>query len=270
MASRSTIEDLLAIMARLRDRERGCPWDIEQDFASIAPYTIEEAYEVADAIQRGALGELCDELGDLLLQVVFHAQMAREQGAFGFDDVVAAICDKMIRRHPHVFGDAVVANAAEQTLRWEELKQAERAGRADASILADIPRGLPEWIRARKLQKRAASVGFDWPDARAVLAKLDEELAELRHEIDSGAARAKVEDEFGDVLFVLANLARKLDIDPGAALRGANAKFERRFRRMEQVAAASGEALQELPLSAQEALWSDARQADHDGRLPPG
>lgn len=269
MASRSTIDDLLAIMARLRDRERGCPWDIEQDFASIAPYTIEEAYEVADAIQRGALGELCDELGDLLLQVVFHAQMAREQGAFEFNDVVAAICDKMVRRHPHVFGDATVADAAEQTLRWEELKQAERAGRADASILGDIPRGLPEWIRARKLQKRAAGVGFDWPGATEVLAKLDEELGELRHEIDTGAARARIEDEFGDVLFVMCNLARKLDIDPGAALRGANAKFERRFRRMEQVAAARGEALAELPLAAQEALWSDARQADHEGQLPP-
>lgn len=267
MASQSTIDDLLAIMARLRDPVRGCPWDIEQDFASIAPYTIEEAYEVADAIQRGALGELCDELGDLLLQVVFHAQMAREQGAFGFDDVVAAICDKMIRRHPHVFGDATVADAAEQTLRWEELKQAERAGGVDASILGDIPRGLPEWIRARKLQKRAASVGFDWPGATEVLAKLDEELGELRQEIDSGGARAKIEDEFGDVLFVLANLARKLDIDPGAALRGANAKFERRFRRMEQVAAAHGDTLERMPLDAQEALWSQARQADHEGQL---
>ena len=269
MASRSTIDDLLAIMARLRDPERGCPWDIEQDFASIAPYTIEEAYEVADAIQRGALGELCDELGDLLLQVVFHAQMAREQGAFEFNDVVAAICDKMVRRHPHVFGDATVADAAEQTLRWEELKRAERAERGDASILADIPRGLPEWIRARKLQKRAAGVGFDWPGAAEVLAKLDEEIGELRHEIDTGAARAKLEDEFGDVLFVMCNLARKLDIDPGAALRGANAKFERRFRRMEQVAGARGESLAQVPLAAQEALWSEARQADHEGQLPP-
>ena len=267
MASRSTIDELLAIMARLRDRERGCPWDVEQDFASIAPYTIEEAYEVADAIQRGALGELCDELGDLLLQVVFHAQMASEQGAFAFDDVVRAICDKMVRRHPHVFGDATVADADAQTLAWEQHKRAERAGDTDASALAGIGRGLPEWIRARKLQKRAAAVGFDWPDTAQVLAKLDEELAELRHEIDGAAARARIEDEFGDVLFVMSNLARKLDIDPGAALRGANAKFERRFRAMEQHAAAAGCGLDGMPLEQQEALWSQVREADHEGRL---
>ncbi len=267
MASPSTIDDLLEIMARLRDRERGCPWDIEQTFASIAPYTIEEAYEVADAIDRHALGELCDELGDLLLQVVFHAQMASEQGAFDFGDVVAAICDKMVRRHPHVFGDAKVADAEAQTKAWEEHKRAERSGDADRSLLAGISRGLPEWIRSRKLQKRAAAVGFDWPEVGQVLAKLDEELAELRHEIDVDAQRARVEDEFGDVLFVLSNLARKLDIDPGSALRGANAKFERRFRHMEQVASARGDELAGLPLDAQESLWSQARVADHDGRL---
>jgi ATP diphosphatase len=267
MASPSTIESLLAIMARLRDRERGCPWDIEQDFASIAPYTIEEAHEVADAIQRGALDELRDELGDLLLQVVFHAQMAAEQGAFGFADVVAAICDKMVRRHPHVFGDAKVADAEAQTRAWEEHKRAERSGDVDRSVLAGISRGLPEWIRARKLQKRAAGVGFDWPDVGQVLIKLDEELGELRHEIDSGAARAKVEDEFGDVLFVMSNLARKLDIDPGAALRGANAKFERRFRQMEQLAAERGEDFGGLTLDDQELLWARARVADHEGKL---
>lgn len=267
MASTSTIDDLLSIMARLRDPAGGCPWDLEQDFRTIAPYTIEEAYEVADAIERGALDELRDELGDLLLQVVFHAQMAREQGAFGFDDVVAAICDKMVRRHPHVFGDESVADAAEQTERWERHKAAERAARGDPSLLADIPRGLPEWLRARKLQKRAASVGFDWPGAAPVLAKLEEELAELRAEIDSGAPREKLEDEFGDVLFVLSNLARKLDIDPGSALRRANAKFERRFRWMEQTLAARGGQLTGLPLEVQEQLWSQARRRDHDGEL---
>lgn len=269
MASTSTIEDLLAIMARLRDPERGCPWDVQQDFASIAAYTIEEAYEVADAIDRQALGELRDELGDLLLQVVFHSQMAREQGAFEFKDVVASICDKMVRRHPHVFGDAVVADAAAQTLAWEQLKRAER-DQTDPSVLAEIPRGLPEWIRARKLQKRAASVGFDWPTAAQVLSKLDEELGELREEIDTDAGRERIQDEFGDVLFVLSNLARKLDIDPGAALRGANAKFERRFRHMETMLGKDGQSLEQLSLEQQEALWSTARQADHRGQLGGG
>lgn len=267
MASRSTIDELLTIMARLRDPQGGCPWDLEQDFRTIAPYTIEEAYEVADAIERGALDELRDELGDLLLQVVFHAQMAREQGAFGFDEVVASICDKMVRRHPHVFADAVVADAAEQTELWERHKAAERAARGDGSLLADIPRGLPEWLRARKLQKRAASVGFEWPGPEAVLAKLDEELVELRAEIVAGAPRAKLEDEFGDVLFVLSNLARKLDIDPGTALRGANAKFERRFRWMEQAVVREGGRLEDMPLEQQEALWDEARQRDHEGEL---
>jgi nucleoside triphosphate diphosphatase len=266
MASPSTIEQLLAIMARLRDPERGCPWDLEQNFSSIAPYTIEEAFEVADAIERNALGDLRDELGDLLLQVVFHAQMASEQQAFDFSDVVASICDKMVRRHPHVFGDAVVKDAAAQTVAWEELKRAER-DHPDPSVLADIPHGLPEWIRARKLQKRAASVGFDWPDADQVLSKLDEELGELRHEIDTKAPRERLQDEFGDVLFVMCNLARKLDIDPGAALRGANAKFERRFRHMETMEATAGQSLQELTLEQQETLWSAARQADHRGEL---
>jgi nucleoside triphosphate diphosphatase len=267
MASKSTIAELLAIMARLRDPERGCPWDIEQDFRSIAPYTIEEAYEVADAIDRGALGELREELGDLLLQVVFHARMAEEQGAFDFSDVVAAICDKMIRRHPHVFGEAKVADAAAQTEAWERMKSAER-GAADPSALAGIPRGLPEWMRALKLQKRAARVGFDWPGPAEVLAKLDEEIAELRVEIDAGAPADKLEDELGDVLFVACNLARKLDLDPSAALRRANAKFERRFRHMEALAARSGRSLDvSMALAEQDALWNIARQADHRGEL---
>lgn len=263
MASPSTIDDLLRIMAQLRDPERGCPWDVQQTYASIAPYTIEEAYEVADAIDRNAIGELCDELGDLLLQVVFHAQMASEAGHFTFADVVAAICDKMIRRHPHVFGDAKVDDADAQTLAWERIKRAER--KADDSLLADIPRGLPEWIRARKLQKRAASIGFDWPDARHVLHKLDEELSELHQEI-AGGQQARIEDEFGDVLFVLCNLARKLDIDVSTALRGANAKFERRFRHMEQISA-DGKPLVERKLAEQEALWERAKASDHRGEL---
>jgi ATP diphosphatase len=267
MASNSTIAELLAIMARLRDPERGCPWDVAQDFRSIAPYTIEEAYEVADAIDRDALGELREELGDLLLQVVFHARMAEEQGAFDFSDVVAAICDKMIRRHPHVFGEAKVADAAAQTEAWERMKSAER-GAADPSALAGIPRGLPEWMRALKLQKRAARVGFDWPGPAEVLAKLDEEIAELRAEIAAVAPRDKLEDELGDVLFVACNLARKLDLDPSAALRRANAKFERRFRHMEALATRSGRSLGvSMPLAEQDALWNIARQADHRGEL---
>lgn len=267
MASNSTIAELLAIMARLRDPERGCPWDIEQDFRSIAPYTIEEAYEVADAIDRGALGELRDELGDLLLQVVFHARMAEEQGAFDFSDVVAAICAKMVRRHPHVFGDAQIADAAAQTEAWERMKSAER-GAGDPSALAGVSRGLPEWMRALKLQKRAARVGFDWPGPSEVLAKLDEEIGELRAEIAHGSPRDKLEDELGDVLFVACNLARKLDIDPSTALRRANAKFERRFRHMEMLAADAGRELgPAMPLAEQDALWNIARQADHRGEL---
>lgn len=267
MASNSTIAELLAIMARLRDPERGCPWDIEQDFRSIAPYTIEEAYEVADAIDRGALGELRDELGDLLLQVVFHARMAEEQGAFDFSDVVAAICAKMVRRHPHVFGDAQIADAAAQTEAWERMKSAER-GAGDPSALAGVSRGLPEWMRVLKLQKRAARVGFDWPGTAEVLAKLDEEIGELRAEIAHGSPRDKLEDELGDVLFVACNLARKLDIDPSTALRRANAKFERRFRHMEMLAADAGRELgPAMPLAEQDALWNIARQADHRGEL---
>ncbi len=268
MTNPHPIERLLEIMARLRDRERGCPWDIEQTFATIAPYTIEEAYEVADAIDRGDLAALKDELGDLLLQVVFHAQMAREQGAFAFDDVVAAICDKMVRRHPHVFGDADIADAEAQTAAWEETKRREReaAGENDGSALAGISRGLPEWMRAIKLQKRAARVGFDWPGVQPVIAKLQEEIEEVRAEFAAKAAgdaqaQARLEDEIGDLLFVCANLARHADVDPGAALRRANLKFEHRFRAMEALAQAEGRALAELDLDAQEALWDRAKAA---------
>ena len=252
---------VLDVMARLRDREHGCPWDVEQNFRTIAPYTIEEAYEVADAIDRKDLVSLKDELGDPLLQVVFHARMAEEQGAFAFDDVVAAISDKMVRRHPHVFAGATVEDADAQTAAWERDKAAERAARgdADASALAGIARGLPEWQRAVKLQKRAARVGFDWPDAGPVFDKLHEEIEELRAEFARGAGHAQLEDELGDVLFVCANLARHGKVDVGAALRRANAKFERRFRRMEALAAAEGVDLSSLPLSGQDAYWDRAK-----------
>lgn len=254
----ASITELLAIMARLRDPERGCPWDLAQDFASIAPYTIEEAYEVADAIERGDYADLREELGDLLLQVVFHARMAEEQGLFDFAGVVAAICQKMIRRHPHVFGDAVVADAAEQTRAWEAHKAQERG--PSESLLDGIARGLPEFARAIKLQKRAARAGFDWPELAPVLAKLGEELDELRSEVQAGAPPQRIADELGDVLFVCANLARHLDIDPAAALRATNAKFERRFRRMEQLAREAGQRLDELDLAAQDRLWEQAKR----------
>lgn len=266
----SSIDRLLTIMARLRDPQRGCPWDVEQTFATIAPYTIEEAYEVADAIDRGDLADLKDELGDLLLQVVFHSCMAQEQGAFAFDDVVAAISDKMVRRHPHVFGDVSVADAEAQTVAWEEHKRLEREdnGHQDRSALAGIARGLPEWQRAVKLQKRAARVGFDWPDVTPVFAKLHEEIDEVRAEFaalqtDPGdaVARDRLEDEIGDVLFVCANLARHAQVDVGAALRRANLKFERRFRAMEALADAEAGGLAGLSLQEQDRYW-DRVKAD--------
>ncbi len=265
------IAELLEIMARLRDPERGCPWDVKQDFASVAPYTVEEAYEVADAIARGDMADLRDELGDLLLQVVFHARMAQEAGHFAFADVVAAISDKMLRRHPHVFGDATVEDAGAQTVAWEEHKRQERLARGDAdtSALAGIARGLPEWQRAVKLQKRAAAVGFDWPGPAPVIAKLHEEIEEVRVEFDAVAAgdsaRDRLEDELGDVLFVVANLTRHAKVDFGAALRRANHKFERRFRRMEALAAAEGTTLAGQSLAAQDAYWNRAKAEEKAG-----
>ncbi|WP_257389478.1 nucleoside triphosphate pyrophosphohydrolase [Tahibacter caeni] len=255
----ASIDELLAIMAALRNPAGGCPWDLQQNFATIAPYTIEEAYEVADAIDRGDMAALCDELGDLLFQVVFHAQMAREAGHFDFGDVVAAICAKMLRRHPHVFGEAAVADAQAQTVAWEAHKRAERAARGedDRSALAGISRGLPEWQRALKLQKRAATVGFDWPDVEPVLAKLHEEIDEVRTEFADGADPARLTDEIGDLLFVCVNVARHANVDVSTALRHANAKFERRFRRMEQLAGDGG--LAALDLAAQDRLWDAAK-----------
>lgn len=268
------IARLLAIMARLRDPDGGCPWDLEQDFSTIAPYTVEEAYEVADAIDRHDLPALKDELGDLLLQVVFHAQMAQEQGAFAFGDVVEAICDKMVRRHPHVFGPstgsgpvASFADAQAQTANWDAIKAAERkaAGEDDTSALAGISRGLPEWQRAVKLQSRAARVGFDWPGTAPVIDKLHEEIDEVRVELAAAPSPerdARLEDEIGDLLFVAANLARHAKVDVGGALRRANLKFERRFRAMEALATAEGTTMSALSLDQQEALWARVKQRE--------
>jgi tetrapyrrole methylase family protein/MazG family protein/ATP diphosphatase len=262
MAETPALSQLLAIMARLRDREHGCPWDIEQTFATIAPYTVEEAYEVADAIERGDMGELKEELGDLLLQVVFHARIAEEAGLFAFDDVAQAISDKMVRRHPHVFEDANYRDVAEQTRAWEETKAAERAAKGKAqSLLDDVPRGLPALTRAVKLTKRAARVGFDWPSTAEVLTKLKEEIAELEVEIAAGD-QAKARDELGDVLFVLANLARKLDIEPEDALRSSNAKFVRRFNYIEQALAGRGSSPEQSNLEEMDGLWNEARAMD--------
>ncbi len=266
-AGERPIDRLLAVMRRLRDPEGGCPWDVEQDFASIAPYTVEEAYEVADAIGRGDFEELKQELGDLLFQVVYHAQMAAERGLFDFEEVAAAAVDKMIRRHPHVFGEARIEDAEAQRRSWEKLKAAERARKAarrggGAGVLDDLPRNLPALLLALKLQERAARVGFDWPTPAGILDKLEEEIAELRAELgrdgDPEARRAEV----GDLLFTLVNLARRLEIDPETALRLANTKFERRFRAVEAAAAARGRRLEEMSLEEMETLWREAKATD--------
>ena len=250
------IDRLLAIMARLRDPMRGCPWDREQTFATIAPYTIEEAYEVADAIERGDITALKDELGDLLFQVVFHARMAEEAGHFGFDDVAEAISDKMERRHPHVFGDAEIRSVAAQNEAWEAHKAAEREERgASASVLDGVALALPALLWAAKISRRAARIGFDWPNADSVIDKIEEELDELEEEIEDGD-RAMLEEEMGDLLFAAANLARKLDIEPETALRRATAKFDRRFRRVEALAKARGFG---PDIKALEGLWQEVK-----------
>lgn len=240
------IERLVAIMAQLRDPQHGCDWDVAQTWETIAPYTIEEAYEVADAIARNDTADLKDELGDLLLQVVFHSRIAEEAGAFTLRDVVKSISDKMARRHPHIFGDAT------RTPEWEELKARERAGKADSSALAGVAVGLPALMRSVKLQKRAARVGFDWPDPSGPLAKVFEEIEEVRR-----ADAADMEEEIGDLIFAVANWARHLGIDPEAALRDGNAKFERRFRAMEEIA---GDTFPSLSLDEQEALWRQVKR----------
>lgn len=259
---------LLDIMAKLRDPEGGCPWDLEQDFATIAPHTIEEAYEVADAIQSGDMMAVKDELGDLLFQSVFYAQMGKERGLFDFDAIAGHIADKMIRRHPHVFGEVNVATADDQVRHWEELKARERAEKAAASgkppsALDGVIAGLPALTRAIKLQKRAARVGFDWTRADEILDKIEEEIGELRAEITAGTpTKDRMQDELGDLLFALVNLARRLDIDPETALRGTNAKFDRRFRQVEAGLAAQGRSPEEASLEEMEALWVDAKRSE--------
>ncbi len=263
---RDATRRLLAIMARLRDRERGCPWDIEQDFNSIAPYTIEEAYEVADAIARRDMDDLRNELGDLLFQVVYHARMAEETGAFAWDDVVRGISDKMIRRHPHVFGDeSRDKSSKQQTADWERTKARERAGGGQAGTLAGVAAGLPALTRAVKLQNRAARVGFDWPDAGAVLDKIAEETAELVEAREDGDA-GRMKEEFGDLMFVMANLARHLGIDPEAAVRAANAKFTSRFEAIEATLAAWGRTPADSDLAEMDGLWDAAKRAERSPR----
>lgn len=256
------ISRLLIIMAALRDPNHGCPWDIEQDFASIAPYTIEEAYEVADAIARGAFDELPGELGDLLLQVVFHAQMAAEAGRFDFITVVDAVSNKLIDRHPHVFGDESRDKSAEQQVKdWEAIKAKERAGKAEKGVLDGVALGLPGLTRAVKLQNRAARVGFDWDGPADVLDKLLEESRELVEAHDS-LDHAHLTEEFGDLMFVMANLARHLQIDPEEALRQANEKFTRRFRAIEASLAAQGRRPEDSNLAEMDQLWNDAKAAE--------
>jgi MazG family protein len=259
---------LLAVMAWLRDRQHGCPWDIDQTFRTIAPYTIEEAYEVADAIERDDMPALKEELGDLLLQVVYHSQMASEMppeaGAFRFEDVAAAIADKMVDRHPHVFGDLKIADADAQTVSWEARKATERAkkkgGEQPAGALDGVARALPALLRAEKIQKRAARVGFDWKTIGPVIDKIEEELGELRVEIEAGKTdQARITDELGDVLFAVANLARHCKVDPEAALRSTNDKFEKRFRYVEQQLALQGKKPAEATLEEMEALWQAAK-----------
>lgn len=264
------IDRLLAVMARLRDPDGGCPWDLEQTYKTIAPHTIEEAYEVVDAIEKGDMGELRDELGDLLFQVVYYAQFAREEGHFDFEEIAGAITDKMISRHPHVFGEAEVRDAEQQTSKWEDHKAAERAAKAAQagaapSALDGVSPGLPGLTRAVKLQRRAARVGFDWAQAVDILDKVAEETAELRHEIETGAPKERMQDELGDLLFVLANLARRLDIDPETALRGTNAKFERRFRRVEALLTERGLNPSADLLDEMETLWRQAKAEERGG-----
>ncbi|MCF6281030.1 MAG: nucleoside triphosphate pyrophosphohydrolase [Candidatus Polarisedimenticolaceae bacterium] len=253
---------LQEIMRALRADKTGCPWDRQQSFASIAPYTIEEAYEVADAIAQGDMDELRGELGDLLFQVVFHAQMAEEAGHFGFDDVVETICEKMIRRHPHVFAGSDVADAEAQSQAWELHKAAERRQKqvdGETSQLAGVALGLPALLRAEKLQKRASQVGFDWPELSGVIAKIDEELAELKEAIAEDEGKQRLSEELGDLLFSCANLARRLDIDAETAVRDTNRKFERRFAYIEQQLSLTGIALEEASLEEMERLWNEAK-----------
>ncbi|MEM8688190.1 MAG: nucleoside triphosphate pyrophosphohydrolase [Pseudomonadota bacterium] len=258
------LETLRQIMSALRDRETGCPWDVEQDFASIAPYTIEEAYEVADAIGRGNLDDLCEELGDLLLQVIYHSQMASEEGAFSLDEVIEGISTKMVRRHPHVFGDEQTRKAGVAKGFWEKIKASEKQARGEresVSILNDVPLPLPALTRAEKLQKRAARAGFDWPDPSGAHGKVKEELAELEQAVHGGG-REQMSEEFGDLLFSMVNLARHHGIDPEEALRRANFKFTGRFQHIERQLAARGSSPETATLEEMDALWDEAKAQD--------
>lgn len=279
---RYTLDDLIAIMAQLRNPQGGCPWDLKQDFKSISPYTIEEAYEVVDAIDRGDKSDLCEELGDLLFQVVYHAQMASEEEAFVFDDVVQAISEKLVRRHPHVFGDDDLKSDVEIKVMWDRIKRQEKLAKekseqASASILDDIPVGLPALTRAVKLQNKAAKVGFDWPDASFVFDKIEEELQEVREAYSQASqegqdkeqelslrSQEKLTEEIGDLMFVITNLARHMKIDPEHAARGANNKFCSRFSYIEQELLNSGRSLDEASLEEMDALWDEAKLNEGD------
>ncbi len=263
----SEIDRLLAIMEKLRDPENGCPWDIEQTFATIAPHTIEEAYEVADAIEHEDWPHLKEELGDLLLQVVFHAQMAKDENLFEFNEVASSIAEKMLKRHPHVFGDENIETADAQTVHWEKLKEEERKAKAAEkgqeapSALDGVSPGLPALTRSLKLQKRAVRVGFDWPDVNGVLDKIREELAEVEEEVrEVNLSQERVKDEIGDLLFTVVNLARWADVDPDSALRACNVKFERRFKAMEQGVLASGKEMTDASLEEMESHWQAAKE----------
>lgn len=260
----NSMQRLLELMTRLRDPERGCPWDKEQTFATIAPYTIEEAYEVADAIERADMPALKEELGDLLFQVVFHSRMAEEQGSFAFGDVVQGICDKMERRHPHVFGTEQIGDAEQQTLAWEEHKQRERAAKqtGTSSVLDNVPVSLPALTRAAKLGKRAATVGFEWPEVQGALDKAEEELHEVRAAIADGTSPAAIEDELGDLLFCLVNICRHLKVDPEVALHKTNRKFERRFKHVETRVREQGRELTQSTLAEMDGYWDEAKRIE--------
>jgi ATP diphosphatase len=260
-----SIDRLLRIMARLRDPNGGCPWDVEQDFSTIAPHTLEEAYEVVEAIEAGDKSSLKDELGDLLFQIVFYAQMAEEEGSFTFEQIAEAIADKMIRRHPHVFGEAEMADPTTHIRLWEEQKAAERAEKDAAGTLDGVSVTLPALPRAVKLQKRVARVGFDWPGVGQVFDKLEEEIGELRAELSETPDQRRIEEEMGDILFVCANLARKLGVDPETALRGCNRKFERRFRHIEESLAGEGRRPENATLEEMEELWVAAKKLEKGG-----
>jgi len=267
MTQEYQLQDLLMIMEKLRSPEGGCPWDIEQNFETIAPYTIEEAYEVDEAIRQKDMLALKDELGDLLFQTIFHAQMAKEEGHFSFKDVIQAVCEKMVRRHPHVFGSGKIEDADAQTKAWETIKAAERAAgkkrkETVPSALDGVALGIPALLRAVKLQNRAARVGFDWPETAQVIEKISEECSELLDEVNSGESQKNIQEEFGDLLFVISNLARHLKLDPEQSLRDANKKFERRFRAVESKLRAKGKSPEKSNLEEMDALWDQVKKEE--------